>query len=143
MALKASAAMPREAWVPIERIIQIGESAANNPKLSELQAANNAFANTYAKAVNPSGVPTDESRRAAFTLLNVAKNPEAYAATVHQLQREMEIVQNAIGQSRATQLYGGQATPSAPGPPPGPVVPPPAAPSKRGVFVPGKGVQWR
>jgi hypothetical protein len=123
MALTASSALPREAWVPIERIIQMGESAANNPRLSELQAANNAFANTYSKAVNPSGVPTDEGRRAAFSLLNVAKNPEAYAATVHQLQREMEIVQNAIGQSRATQLYGGQATPSAP---PVPVSPGPS-----------------
>ena len=132
MALSASDAMPRDAWVPIEKIIQMGESAANNPKLSELNAANNAFANTYAKAVNPSGVPTDEGRRAAFALLNVAKNREAYRATVQQLQREMDVVQNAIGQSRASQLYGGQATPSAPPPsavPSPAITPTPAAPA--------------
>ncbi len=110
-ALAASDAVPRGQWVPINAIEQMGEAAASNPQLSTLKAANNALANTYAKAVNPSGVPTDESRRAAFDLLNVAKSPEAYRATVLQLQREMNVVQKAVGDVRAQQ--GGVAAPSA------------------------------
>lgn len=101
--LQASDALPRGQWVPITTIEQMGQAAASNPALTRFQAANNAFANTYAKAVNPSGVPTDESRRAAFAILNVAKNQEAYRAGVQQLQREMNIVQNAVGTSRAQQ----------------------------------------
>lgn len=114
-ALQASDALPRGQWLPINQIEQMGEAAASNPALSTFKAANNAFANTYSKAVNPSGVPTDEGRRAAFDLLNVAKSPEAYRATVLQLQREMRIVQNAVGTVRAQQ-GGGTAAPSAPMP---------------------------
>jgi hypothetical protein len=139
MALQASDAMPRGRWVPITQIEQMGEAAASDPNLSRFQAANNAFANTYAKAVNPSGVPTDEGRRKAFELLNVAKSPEAYRATIEQLQREMSVVQNAISTSRGSQLYGGEATPSVPGVPPAA----PTAPKRHGVYVPGKGIQFQ
>jgi hypothetical protein len=114
-ALQASDAVPRGQWVPINTIEQMGEAAASNPALSRFQAANNALANTYAKAVNPTGVPTDESRRAAFSILNMAKSPQAYGEAVHQLEREMMIVQNAIhkigGQyGNAPQPVGGAPT---------------------------------
>lgn len=99
-ALNASADMPRDAWVPIENIIQMGQSAANNPKFVRLLAANNGFANTYAKAVNPSGIMTDEAKRQAFEILNVARSAEGYAAGVKQLTREANIVQNAVGAVR-------------------------------------------
>lgn len=107
LALDASNALPRTQFVPLNQIEQMGQAAMSNPAYSSFQAANNAFANTYAKAVNPSGVPTDESRRHAFEILNIAKSPEAYAAGVQKLQDEMTAVQRAV-HSIEGQQGGGQ-----------------------------------
>jgi hypothetical protein len=142
-ALARSRELPREAWVPIEKIIQGGESMTNDPRYVRLLAANNGLANTYSKAINPNGILTDEGKRQAFEILNVARSTEGYEAAVKQVLREMNIVQNSIGTSRATQLYGGQLTPSVPGAVAPATPAAPSAPKKRGVYVPGKGIQFQ
>ena len=96
LAIAASDALPRGQWVPINQIEQMGEAAASNPALSKFKAANNGLVNTYAKAVNPSGVITVESQRHAYDILNTAKSPEAYRAAVQQLQAEIKAVQKAV-----------------------------------------------
>jgi hypothetical protein len=95
MALAASAAVDRSSFLPIAMAEQLDQRWQNNPALAKFNAANLSFVSEYTAVMNRGGVPTENAREHAFTLLQTAYDKEAYAAVVGQLMQEMNAVQHA------------------------------------------------
>lgn len=106
LAVDQSRQLPRTTWTPVNKAIQMMQSGASDPRLASFVAANNAVINTYAKAINPNGVPTVSDKAHASEVLATAQSPEAYEATVRQLQREINIAHNAARGARAAERSG-------------------------------------
>lgn len=106
LAIDQSRELPRTTWVPVNKMIQAVQSGASDPHLASFVAANNAVINTYAKAINPNGVPTVSDKAHASEVLATAQSPEAYEATVRQLQREINIAHNAARGARDAERTG-------------------------------------
>ena len=121
LAIQASRAVPRTTWTPLNAAIQKLQAGSGDPQLAQFAAASNAVINTYAKSINPSGVPTDSDKAHARDVLSTAQSPEAFEATVQQLQREVNIAVNAARGARAAERAGTAGAPaSTTAPPPGP-----------------------
>ncbi len=99
-ALEQSAKVARTQFVPINKIVQMGQAAMSNPALAAFNAANTTLVNEYARAVG-GGVGTDASRAHAMEMLNTAQSPEAYAAVVNVLKREVQLAHGAAKQRAA------------------------------------------
>jgi hypothetical protein len=95
LARKASDAMPRGDWTPINQVKQFYQNASSDPKLGALQAANLTFGNTYARAINPKGVGTDADREHVATLLNTATGSDSYNAKLDQLHSEINLAKES------------------------------------------------
>ncbi len=100
LARDASAAVPRSKWVPINKLVQMGEAAASDPALARFRAANLTLINQYARAINPTGVPHQADKEHAMELLSTAQGPEAYNAVLDQLQREIKIAHESPARAR-------------------------------------------
>ncbi|RTL52896.1 MAG: hypothetical protein EKK40_07035 [Bradyrhizobiaceae bacterium] len=100
IALDASAKVPRTQWMPINQAIQAYQKGTSSPELASFVAATNSLVNAYVRAVSPSGVPTDSMRQHAYDMLNSAQGPEAYAAVVGTMQKEMQAALSAPSQVR-------------------------------------------
>jgi hypothetical protein len=98
---KASAAVPRTNWVPVNKALQAYERGTSDPKLRAFGAANTTIINTYARAINPNGVGTVADKEHAREMLSTADGPDAYNAVLDQMQREIEMAHNAPSQARA------------------------------------------
>jgi hypothetical protein len=97
LARETSRNLPRTQWLTVNKLIQAGQTEHNDPQLSAHLAQTNAVVNTYAKAINPQssgGALAD--REHARDLLAAAKSPEAFEATLNQMQREVRVAHRAI-----------------------------------------------
>lgn len=92
---KASADVPRTTWVPINKLIQMGEGAISDPNLLKFRAANLAIINTYSRAISPTGTPTVHDKEHAEQLLSTATGPAGYNAVLDQMNKEIEIAHAA------------------------------------------------
>lgn len=125
-ALKASAAVPRSNWKPLNQLMQMGQKAWSDPDYGAFLAANNTLVTEYAKATSPVGAPTDSQRAHAYELLGTADGPEKYDRVVRMMHQEIENTHRAIGDSKQ-QLKSGAAdlrplqTPTLPGSTPAPM----------------------
>lgn len=106
LGINASRNVPRTTWAPLNRAIQSVQNGSGDPDLAAFVAANNAIINTYAKAINPNGVPTVSDKVHASEVLSTAQSPEAYEATIRQLQREINVAHNAARGARAAERSG-------------------------------------
>ncbi len=97
----ASAAVPRTNWVPVNRAIQAYQNNTSDPKLRAFGAANLTIINTYARAINPTGVGTMHDKEEASKMLATADGPAAYEAVLQQLQKEIELAHTSPGKARA------------------------------------------
>lgn len=95
LALDASKNVPRGSFVPWNQAIQMFQSGTSDPNLAKFVAATTSLVNAYARAVSPVGQPTDSQRAHAEQMLNNAQSPEAYAAVISQMQKEMVAALNA------------------------------------------------
>jgi len=120
-AIQASRAVPRTGWLPVNRILQMGERAASSPELGAFVAATNTLVNEYAKATTPVGVPTEGQREHAREMLNTAQSPEVYEAVVRMMHREIANTHSGI-EHTTEQLRSGK-----PGEPPQMKTPPASA----------------
>jgi hypothetical protein len=97
LARETSRNLPRTGWTTINKLIQAGQTESNDPHLAAHLAQTNAVVNTYAKAINPQssgGALAD--REHARKLLAAAQSPEAFEATLNQMQREIRVAHSAI-----------------------------------------------
>jgi hypothetical protein len=99
LGLEASAKVPRGTFVPLNRAIQMVQSNTGSPELKQFVAANNTIVNTFARAISPSGTPTVADKEHAREMLSTADGPEAYAAVLQQMQREIDMAHKAPQQA--------------------------------------------
>lgn len=97
---KASEGVPRGNWVPVNRVIQAYQSGTSDPALAKFGAANLAIVNTYARAINPTGVPHAADKEHAMALLSTATGPAAYNALLDQLNAEINIAHSAAPKAK-------------------------------------------
>lgn len=111
LAIQKSNALPRGNFVPLNKVMQMGQAAMSNPALAEFHAASNTLANEYSRAVG-GGVPTDAARHHALEMLSEAQSPEAYQKVVRVLQREIQITHEALQGVMNKQGAAAAASPS-------------------------------
>ena len=112
-AVEASRNVPRGNWTPVNKAMQMIQAGSSDPNLAQFTASVNTLVNTYAKAINPTGVPTVDDKRHAYEMLSTAQGPEAFEATVQQLQREINGAHKAARGFRASERDGTAAAPIA------------------------------
>jgi len=100
LAQKASDAVPRGSFVPVNQLLQMGQQSISDPSLRAFQAANTTLINTYARAINPNGVGTVADKEHARQMLSTADGPEAYKAVLNQMRREIEMAHQSPVKAR-------------------------------------------
>jgi hypothetical protein len=96
LVLQASAKVPRGSFVPINKLLQMGEGSISDPNLRQLKIGINSMLNAYDQLAARGG--TDMNKRAeAHSLLGSADSPEALAAAIDMFQKEA----SAAGQAAA------------------------------------------
>lgn len=109
IALDASKAVPRGNLVPWTTMTNAVATGTSSPEMAQFVTATTSLVNAYARAVSPLGAPTDAMRAHAEQMLNTAQGPEAYAAVIAQMKKEMEAALNApaeISSSLKTSITG-------------------------------------
>lgn len=104
MAQQAQAAMTDlgpSGFMPLAQLEQMYQRNTNDPKLAKAVAANNAVINTYARLINPNGVPTDSDKQHARDMLSTAQSLPAYTAALNQMRAEGAIAKQAPSQARS------------------------------------------
>lgn len=92
--------LPRTSYVPVNKIIQMGQAAASNPELKAASVAINTAVMTYSRAIAPTGVGTVDSQQHAREILDKADGPTATAAAFAQLAREVDMAHASPGIAR-------------------------------------------
>lgn len=95
IALTASQKVPRGSFVPWNTAMNAVATGTSSPEMAQFVTATTSLVNAYARAVSPLGAPTDAMRAHAEQMLNTAQGPEAYAAVIAQMKKEMEAALNA------------------------------------------------
>lgn len=95
IALEASKSVPRESFVPWNQAVNAWRTGTSSPDMAAFVTATTSLVNAYARAVSPLGAPTDAMRQHAEEMLNTAQGPDAYAAVIAQMKKEMEAALNA------------------------------------------------
>ena len=96
--------LPRGSFVPVTRLLQMGQAANSNPQLRELQASITTLVNEYASATGGGGQGTDASRAHALEMLNSADSPETFGRVINVMKREVRISHEA-GKRALEMLY--------------------------------------
>lgn len=86
--------------VPVNKLLQMGESAMSNPELKAAAVAVNTAAMTYSRAIAPTGVGTVDSQQHARDILSTADGPKATEAAFAQLAREVDMAHASPGIAR-------------------------------------------
>lgn len=95
LAQQASHRVPRTGFMPANQAVIAFQTQTGDPNVVQFGAAINALVNTYARAINPSGVSTVRDKEHAMELLSMAHTPEQFDAIVQQIQRELKIALEA------------------------------------------------
>lgn len=87
LVLGASANVDRTRFVPVNKLLQMGEAAISDPNLRKLRLAINSYMNAYDQLAARGG--TDMNKRAeAHSMMSSADSPEALQAAVEFIQQE-------------------------------------------------------
>jgi hypothetical protein len=86
--------------VPVNRLLQMGETAMSNPELKAAKVATNTAVMTYSRAIAPTGVGTVDAQQHAREILDTADGPKATEAAFAQLAREVDMAHASPGIAR-------------------------------------------
>ncbi len=119
--ISTSAAVNRTNYPDLNAILIAGERKTGDPNVVRFGIAVNSLINVYARAINPSGNPTDSDKAHARDLLSTAWSNGQTGAAVDQLNIEMNAALQSTHQARQ-QLHeeftgsggAGAAAPSVP-----------------------------
>lgn len=89
LALEASGKVSRSGFLPFGKAQVMFNTQTNDPEMARFAAANIGLATAYASAMARGNKPTVSDMEHGRELLLAAKSPEAYAATVEQMKKEM------------------------------------------------------
>lgn len=119
IALEASKGVPRGSFVPWNKAMNMVATNTSSPELAKFVTATTSLVNAYARAVSPVGVSTDAARQHAYDMLNVAQGPDAYAAVIAQMKKEMSAALSApkdVSERLKENITGGGTTDATPAP---------------------------
>jgi hypothetical protein len=85
----------RTNFVPFNIAIKAYESGTGEPEIAAFGASLNALVNVYARAINPTGVPTVSDKEHARAVLNAVQSPAQVDAVLGIIRRELEIAKKA------------------------------------------------
>ena len=109
-ALDASNKVPRGSFVPWNRLMQTADAAISDPALKRLKIANQSVASEFQQVIARGGTNV-ASLQEAMSLLQTAESPQAYAAALKQVQREIEI--NVKGAEKVRESFAPKRGPNA------------------------------
>ena len=106
----------RTAFVPWNYALRAYESGTGTPEIAAFGASINALVNVYARAINPTGVPTVSDKEHARAVLNSVQSPAQVDAVLGIIRRELDIAKRAPGTVREATRAGitGEAPSAAP-----------------------------
>lgn len=99
IALDASNQVPRDKFVPWNKLKNYSESQLSDPNLASFKAANTSLINAYARAVGGGSV-TVHGQEEGEKMLSTATSPEAYNAVVKQILTETQAALDSPKQVR-------------------------------------------
>jgi hypothetical protein len=85
----------RTDFVPWNMALKAYETNTGDPKIARFGASVNALVNVYARAINPTGVPTVSDKEHARAVLNTVQSPAQVDAVLEIIRRELEIAKKA------------------------------------------------
>jgi hypothetical protein len=109
IALDASNKVPRDKFVPWNKLKNYSESQLSDPNLAAFKAANTSLINAYARAVG-GGTVTVHGQEEGEKMLNTATSPEAYNAVVQQILTETQAALDSPKQVREHMHNGGSGS---------------------------------
>jgi hypothetical protein len=101
LARSASLGVPRSGFLPFGKVQVMFDTNTNDPAINTFATANNALVNVYARAISPTGVPTDADKIHGRELLSTAKDANAYNAVLDQMQQEINAAKASPGEVRS------------------------------------------
>jgi hypothetical protein len=103
----------RTDFIPWNKALTAFESGTGSPEISAFGAAVNALVNVYARAINPTGVPTVSDKEHARAVINTVQSPQQVDAVLGIIHRELDIAKRAPSAVRSSIIgdAGGSATP--------------------------------
>lgn len=106
LALQASENVDRTRFPDLNSIILSGEKRTGDEKVVQFGLAANSLIYTYAKFLNPTGIPTDSDKARATEILSTAWSKGQFRAAIDQIKREIESGRAAVRETRG-ELAGG------------------------------------
>jgi len=118
LASQASADVPRNAFVPLNRLMQTADENLSNPKLKHLKIMTEDVANTFARLMAPGNTAvTNYFKKRADALISTADDPDAYVAALNAMRsiaiREYQMAQEMRDRTPMPEIKIQQPTPSA------------------------------
>jgi len=120
LALAASQKVTRSGLLPFGKAQVMFDTQTNDPALREFATANIGLATAYAAAMARGGKPTVSDMDHSRELLSTATSPQAYEATVRQMQAEISAAQRApkhVRQGLSDAISGRESNSPAPSAP--------------------------
>ena len=100
LVLEASKKVPRTESMDLNKLLLAGEKRTGNPEVVAYGAALNSFINTYARAINPKGAPTEGDKKHAREMISDGMSSGQIDSVIAQLQKEMDAASKAPGAVR-------------------------------------------
>ena len=97
---KASQALPRNEWVPVNIIVQKWEHYKSDKRLGAFAQAIDSTVNVYARAINATGVPHETAKQRALRLLGTAQDQESFQAVLDIMKAEVEAARTSPDEVR-------------------------------------------
>jgi len=117
---QASAALPRSQILPINEVLQAAQTGSGDPRWVKLGQTIETAKNVYARAISPTGTPTEGSRTRADSHFKSTMTPEQINAALDIMDQEIAAARRApaeVKESQRARIAGG-SKPEAGGTPP-------------------------
>lgn len=121
-ALALSQKLDQGKFVPLNKLEQMADSQISDPDLAAFKVAHQALASEYQQVIARGGTNVTALKE-AMHVLNSANGPDAYAAAVNQVKREVQINVDAMNKVRASMGGVHGKAPAGPTMSPNPVAP--------------------
>lgn len=95
LAEKASAALPRTDWVPLNKLEQLVQAGTSDPRYITYNTALQGAMTAYSQAMSRTGTNSVYAQQAAHELLEKATSHEGILAALNQMRQEMDAAQVA------------------------------------------------
>lgn len=119
LALEASQKVERTQYPSLNTIILSAAKGTGGEDVVQFGLAANSLIYTYAKFLNPTGIPTDSDKARAADILDTAWSKGQFSAAISQIKREITSGQAAISSTKGeiSRLVTGDTSPQNPATP--------------------------